>query len=105
MRKLLATVMVAATVAACGRQTSPVDETLRADLQAAAAGMIELAPRAQGTHVVSAIESKHPVQPRTVPVRRVTGPAPQPEPESPQATRTAETNEPAAARPMSAPAV
>lgn len=106
MRKLIGSVLVATIVTACGRQSaSPMDEALQADLQAATASTIELAPRAQGTKVVSAIESRQPTQPKVAPVRRVTGPAPQPEPETRQPTRTAETNEPTATRPTTTPAV
>ena len=82
-----------------------MDEDLQADLQAATASTIELAPRGQGTRVVSAHEPKQPTQPKVTPVRRVTRPAPEPQPETRQPTRTAETNEPAAARPTSTPAV
>ena len=106
MRKLLCSVVIAATVVACSRQSaSPMDEALQADLQAATAATLELAPRAPGTAVVSAIESKRPIQPKVTPVRRVAGPAPEPEPEIRQPTRTAETNEPTATRPASTPAV
>jgi hypothetical protein len=82
-----------------------MDEALQADLQAVSAGTIELAPAGQGTNVVSAIESKQPTHPRVAPVRRVTGPAPDPQPETRQPTRTAETNEPTAVRPTTTPAV
>jgi hypothetical protein len=106
MRKLLCSVLVAATVMACGRQSaSSMDEALQADLQAATAASIELAPRAPATKVVSAIESRQPTQPKVTPVRRVTRPAPEPEPETRQPTRTAETNEPTATRPTTTPAV
>ena len=106
MRRIICSLLVAATVVACGRQSaSPMDDALQADLQAATAATIELAPRAQGTKVVSAIESRQPTQPTVTPVRRVTRPAPQPEPETRQPTRTAETNEPTATRPATTPAV
>lgn len=107
MRKLIGSFLVAAVVTACGRQSPPssMDEALQADLQAVSAGTIELAPAGQGTKVVSAIESKQPAQPRVTPVRRATGPAPEPEPETRQPTRTAETNEPTAVRPTTTPAV
>jgi hypothetical protein len=82
-----------------------MDETLQADLQEVTAATIELAPRTQGTAVVSAIESKQPTQPKVTPVRRVTRPAPEPEPELRQPTRTAEADEPVATRPSTTPAV
>ena len=108
MRKLHPIVLVAtlATLVACGPGSAPMDEALQRDLQAASAGAIELAPRTQGTQVVSSIEAKRPpAQPRVAPVRRVSAPAPTPEPETPQETRTAESNEPTAKRPTSRPAV
>lgn len=107
MRKLTASLVVAAAVVACGGESSssPMDEALAADLQAVSAGTIELAPQAPGTKVVSAIESKRPAQPAVAPTRRVTGPAPEPEPETRQQTRTAETREPTATRPVTPPAV
>lgn len=106
MRKLIAPLVLAAGVAACGGQTaSPMDEALQADLQAATAATIELAPREQGTTVVSAIESKQPTRPQVAPVRRVTRPAPEPEPETRQPTQTAETDEPTATRPTTTPAI
>lgn len=107
MRTLPGSLLVAAVVMACGRQSpsSAMDDALQADLQAVSAGTIELAPSTQGTRVVSAIESKRPTQPRVTPVRRVTGPAPEAEPETRQPARTAETNEPTAVRPTTTPAV
>lgn len=122
MRKFIGSLLVAAAVTACGRQSSSpaMDEALQADLQAASSATIELAPRAPATSVVSAIESRQPTQPRVAPVRRATGPAPEPEPqvseratalpratqpETRQPTRTAETNEPVATRPATTPAV
>lgn len=107
MRTLIGSLFVAAVVMACGgpASTPAVDEALEADLQAATAATIELAPRAPGTRVVSAIESKQPTQPGVTPVRRVTRPAPEPPPEIKQPARTAETNEPTAARPTATPAV
>ena len=81
-------------------------DALQRDLQAASAGTIELAPRTPGTQVVSAIESKRPpAQPRVAPIRRASGPAPTPEPETLQPTRTAVANKPAAKRPTTTPAV
>lgn len=106
MRKLLPFLLISAAAVACGRESSPMDEALQRDLQAASAGTIELAPSAQGTQVVSAIESKRPPSPpRVTPVRRTSGPSATPEPEIPQQTQTAESNEPTARRPTSTPAV
>ena len=106
MRTLLGSCLVAATVMACGRQSaSPMDEALQRDLQAATASTLELAPRAQGTKVVSALESRQPTQPKTAPVRRVTRPAPEREPQRREPIRTAETDEPFATRPTATPAV
>lgn len=90
-------------MAACSRQ-STMDDAMKADLEAASTATLELAPRAQGTTVVSAIESKNPTQPRVAPVRRATAPARTPQPETPQVTQAART-EPTATRPTPAPAV
>lgn len=89
---------------ACGSQNA-MDDAMRADLQAASAATVELAPRPAGQQVVSAIESKNPTQPRVAPVRRATAPARTPQPETRQVTRTAESQEPSAARPATRPAV
>lgn len=104
MRNLISAASIV-TLAACGSQSAPLDDALQRDLQAASAATIELAPRAQGTQVVSALESKTPAQPRQAPVRRANGPAPDPEPQSRQPTRSAESNEPVATRPVTSPAV
>ena len=101
---LLVSSLTAATLlAACGGST-PMDETMRADLEAASAATIELAPRGQGQQVVSAIESRTPRQPQVAPVRRVTGPAPEAPPETPEVTQVSDPA-PAAARPSSKPAI
>jgi hypothetical protein len=100
------TCLICATLAlaACGRQ-STMDEQMQRDLEAASAGSIELAPSGAGTNVVSAVESKQPVQPKVAPVRRVSAPAPvkTPPPEITQPVQTS--NEPVANRPVSRPAV
>jgi hypothetical protein len=106
MRQFIAVTSICATLAlaACGRQ-STMDEQMQRDLEAASAGGIELAPQGTGTKVVSAIESKRPVQPAVAPVRRVSAPAPAktPPPEIAQPVNTS--NEPVANRPVARPAV
>jgi hypothetical protein len=106
MRKHIGSFSVAAAVliAACG-PSSTVDEAMQADLDAASAATIEMAPRGQGTKVVSAIESKNPTQPRVTPVRQVSAPARTPRPETPQVTQAARAPEPTATRPATTPAV
>lgn len=74
---------------------------MKRDLEAASVGGIELAPNGTGTNVVSAIESKQPMQPKVTPSRRVLAPAPTPPPVTPQVTNT----EPIATRPVARPAV
>ncbi|MGH7678826.1 MAG: hypothetical protein ACRENU_10195 [Gemmatimonadaceae bacterium] len=103
MRRLvpIASLYAALAAAACGRAPE-VDENLKRDLDAAAASTIELAPAGPRTSVISAIESKQPVQPRVTPVRQTIAPAKTPPPVTPQA---AQTKEPAATRPTSRPAV
>ena len=104
MRKLVPAVSACLTLltAACSRAPE-VDEQLKRDLEAASTSTIELAPNGPGTRVVSAIESKQPVQPAVTPVRRVNAPARTPPPETRQVTQTR--SEPTATRPMSKPAV
>lgn len=112
MRKDLAVGLVGAALllSACGRQ-SDIDDAMRRDLEAASAGAIELAPSGAGTKVVSAIESKNPIQPKVTPVRRTLPPAKAPPLQAPRRTTTAAAperatqTEPAAARPSSAPKV
>ena len=99
-----APILAAALMAACGRQ-STMDEAMKADLEAAATATLELAPRANGQQVVSAIESKNPTQPRVAPVRRTRAAAQTPPPETRQVTQAADVPEPAATRPASRPAV
>jgi hypothetical protein len=103
MRHLVTTASLLAALgsAACGRAPE-TDEQLKRDLDAAAASSLELAPSGPRTAVVSAIESKQPVQPRVTPVRQTIAPAKTPPPVTPQVTQT---KEPAATRPTSRPAV
>jgi predicted small lipoprotein YifL len=103
MRRSASLIAALAALAACGQQ-STVDDALKADLDAAATATIEMAPRGQGTQVVSSIESKRPTQPRVTPVRQVKAPARTPKPETPQITQ-ASAPEPVATRPASTPAV
>lgn len=103
MRRSASFAVALVAVVACGQQSS-VDAALKADLESAAAATIEMAPRGNGTQVVSAIESKNPTQPRVTPVRQVRAPARTPKPETPQVTQ-ASAPEPAATRPASTPAV
>jgi hypothetical protein len=104
MRKLTSGTLICAAlaVAACGR-TPEADDDLKRDLEAASATTIELAPSGPRTSVISAIESKQPIQPRVTPVRQTIAPARTPPPVTPQVVRTS--NEPAATRPATRPAV
>lgn len=101
-RLFLTFVSTATVLAACNRAPA-VDEQLQKDLEAAAVGTMELAPSGPGTSVVSAIESKQPLQPRVAPVRRTTAPtpAPTPPPETRQVTQTS--SEPTATVPRQLP--
>lgn len=103
LRRSAPLLAVMAALAACG-QASAIDQSLKADLDAAATATIEMAPRGQGTQVVSSIESKRPVQPQVTPVRQVKAPARTPRPETPQVTQ-ASASEPIATRPTTTPAV
>jgi hypothetical protein len=96
-------------LAACSR-TSEMDADLKRDLDAASAGNIELAPSGAKTNVVSAIESKQPLQPKVTPVRQTKAPAKTPRPETPQVTQTGTpatgvSAEPTAQRPLPASSV
>lgn len=96
-------------LAACTR-TPGMDADLERDLEAASAGNIELAPSGAKTNVVSAIESKQPLQPKVTPVRQTKAPAKTPKPEMPQVSQTgtpaaAVSTEPAAQRPLPASSV
>lgn len=102
----LTPVIAAFALAACGREPD-VDPQLKADLEAASAGSIELAPAGSGTKVVSGIEQVQRAQPRpTAPRPRttVTTPRATNSPE-PAPTPTAQRPEPAASVPTSRPAV
>lgn len=104
----------AVLLAACNRAPA-VDEQLRKDLEAASAGGIELAPMGAGTKVVSGVEQVKRAQPRpTAPrpkappmeserVAESPDPAPTPEPRVVQQAPVS--NEPAAVRPSTRPAV
>jgi hypothetical protein len=104
MRHLIpiATASITMLLAGCSR-TPQMDEQMKQDLEAASTAGIELAPSAPATKVVSAIESKQPVQPRVTPVRRINAPAKTPPPQTPQVTQSS--NEPTAIRPATRPAV
>lgn len=99
-----AAVLATASLAACGRQ-STMDEQMKRDLEAASAGGIELAPAGARTNVVSAIESKQPIQPKVTPTRRVLAPAKTPPPVTPQVTNASTNTDPIATRPVTRPAV
>ncbi|HYC51138.1 MAG TPA: hypothetical protein VEB19_08530 [Gemmatimonadaceae bacterium] len=103
MRRSASLLAALAALVACGQQ-STVDDALRADLDAASTATIEMAPRGQGTQVVSPIESKRPTQPQVTPVREVKAPARTPRREVPQVTQAA-APEPTATRPATTPAV
>lgn len=106
MRNLLrssSVIGVTLLFAACQGKPA-MDGSMKADLDAAAAGTIELAPMGAGTSVVSALETRNPVQPTVTPVRETKLPARTPPPETPQVVQ-AESPEPAATRPISTPAV
>lgn len=84
--------------AACSRSPD-MDAQMRADLDAASTATVELAPRGPSTKVVSAIESRNPVQPVVAPVRKTVAPARTPRPETP----TVVVEEPVAKAPAPAP--
>ena len=105
--------VAALALAACGKSPS-VDAELKADLEAASAGAIELAPMGSGTKVVSGVEQVQRAQPRpTAPrpkappvetqVAESPDPAPTPEPRVFQPAPVS--SEPAATRPSAAPKV
>lgn len=87
-------------LAACSRSPA-VDEDMKKDLDAASAASVEMAPRTQGTTVVSPLEQKRPTQPVKAPVRQVRAPARTKQPETPQ---TVQSGEPAAVAPAPQPA-
>ena len=96
-------------LAACSRAPD-MDADLKRDLEAASAGSIELAPSGAGTNVVSAIESKQPVQPQVTPVRQTQSPARTPKRETPTIAQTGQpaaavSTEPTAQRPLPASSV
>lgn len=80
--RLSALLALTALSAACSRSPD-MDAQMRADLDAASTATVELAPRGQGTRVVSAIESKNPTRPTVAPVRKTVAPERTPRPETP----------------------
>ena len=109
----LAPIIAVFALAACGGER-PMDEQLKADLQSASAGSIELAPAGAATKVVSGIEQVQKAQPRPtaprpkappVPAQRAESPDPEPTPEPRVVQRAPASNEPAATRPSSTPRV
>lgn len=108
----IAPLAAALALAACNRAPE-VDEQLKADLEAASAGGIELAPMGAGTKVVSGVEQVQRAQPRPTaprpnapPSENQAGPQnPEPTPDPRVAQQAPASNEPAAVRPTSAPKV
>lgn len=109
----IVTAFAAIALISCGGGNA-MDEQLRADLDAASAGGIELAPMGTGTNVVSGVEQAPHTQvrpatprPQAPPTRRQPRRSPDRAPvEEPQVVDHAPvSNEPAAIRPSSAPAV
>ena len=101
-RLFLTSLSTALVLAACNR--APADDQLKKDLEAASVGTVELAPNGAGTNVVSALESKQPMQPKVTPVRRTMPPVPEPTPQ-PQTRQVAHTStEPTATAPRQLPA-
>src|SRR5688572_28012936 len=82
----LAPVAIVLALAACTREPD-IDEQLKADLQAASAGEIELAPMGSGTKVISGVEQVRREIPRPT--------APRPKAPPVESEREAETDEPA----------
>ncbi len=96
--RLSALLVLTALSAACSRSPE-MDAQMRADLDAASTATVEMAPRGPATKVVSAIESKNPMQPVVAPVKKTVAPARTPRPETP----TVVAEEPIARAPVSAP--
>src|SRR5688572_30199745 len=71
----LAPIIAALALAACGSEPT-MDEQLKADLQSASAGSIELAPAGAATKVVSGIEQVQKAQPRPTAPRPKAPPVP-----------------------------
>ena|SRR5687768_2362609 len=97
-RRLSICLAVIAISAACSRSPE-MDAQMKADLDAASAASLELAPRGQATKVVSAIESKNVARPTVAPVRKTVAPARTPRPETPAVV----SSEPVAKAPVAAP--
>lgn len=89
---------LSALLAACSRSPD-MDAQMKADLDAASAATVEMAPRGPATKVVSAIESKNVTRPTVAPVKKTVAPARTPRPETP----TVVSNEPVAKAPTPAP--
>ncbi len=110
----MAPVAAAIALAACASEP-PLDEQLKADLQAASAGSVELAPMGTGTKVVSGVEqvqrnTPRPTAPRTKAPpaesdRVAESPDPAPAPERQVVQQAPASNEPVAKMPTSAPRV
>lgn len=104
-------IIAALALAACSAEPA-IDEQMKADLQAAGAGSIELAPAGSATKVVSGIEQVQKTQPRPTAPRpkappvehqRAESPDPEPPPEPRVVQQAPASNEPTATRPSSAP--
>ena len=116
MHSLIRIVPLVAVVAlaACNRAPE-VDDQLKKDLEAASAGSIELAPMGSASRVVSGVEQVKRALPRpTAPrpkappmesERIAESPDPVPSPEAQVVQQAPASNEPAAVRPSSRPAV
>ena len=98
MRSLSLGLAVTALAAACSRSPE-MDAQMKADLDAASAATLELAPRSPATKVVSAIESKKDTRPVVAPVKKTVAPARTPRPE----TQTVVAEEPVAKAPAPQP--
>lgn len=99
MTTRLSVLLALTTFAAACSRSPAMDEQMKADLDAASAATVEMAPRGPATRVVSAIESKNPTRPVVAPVRKTVAPAPTPRRETP----TVVADEPIAKAPVSAP--
>ena len=97
-RRIYLTFALTALVAACSRSPE-MDAQMKADLDAASAATLELAPRSPATKVISAIESKNETRPTVAPVKQAVAPAPKPQRETP----TVVAQEPVAKAPAPAP--
>jgi hypothetical protein len=96
MRRALRLVVPTALLvaAACGEQASPIDDSLRRDLDVVGAQAVELAPAGRRTQVVSAIEQTGTPEPAP---KRTAAPTPRRAKRAPAPVRTVERPEPAPA--------